>query len=423
MFDTRRWAHTCWHPLILSPRIAGREWVPTRLDPTRMGAVVCQVMFLAVGLFAASVHAQGATMTVLFGTYATGDQQGIYASQFDPTTGALTDPQRVADVPNPGFFALDGGGTRLVAVGRGTAGTPLEAGRIAALKIDPENGQMELLNELPTEGKGPCHVSLHPSGRFAAVANYGSGSVEVFALEGDGIDEEGKIVRQTSLVQHEGSSVDPERQEGPHAHSIYFSPDGRFALAADLGLDRVIVYRFDEATGSLTEQPDASASVPPGHGPRHLAFHPTLGYVYAVNEMGGSVTALQYDAQTGKLNVLETVDALPEGYSEPRRAAEIAVHPNGKTLYCSHRGHDSVATLAIDASSGRLALLSTASTSGSWPRNFCLDPTGKWIVAANQNGDNAVVLKIDEATGEARETGVEISVPQAICVRFWSASP
>jgi 6-phosphogluconolactonase len=352
-------------------------------------------------------------MIVLFGTYAPGDQQGIYAAQFDPQSGRLGPARRAADLPNPGFFALARDQRTLVAVGRGAAGTPLAEGRIAALRLDPATGNAELLNELPTQGRGPCHVALHPNGRFAAVANYGDGSVEVFQL-----DVQGRLERQTAYVAHHGSSVDPERQEGPHAHSANFDPAGRFLLVCDLGLDQVLAYPFQSDAGNLGPPIEPVAHVPAGHGPRHLAFHPGGRWAYVVNEMGGSVTHCLYDANRGILTPQATVDALPAGYADPRRAAEILVHPAGHVVYCSHRGEDTVAALAIDPQQGTLRRLGAASTGGGWPRNFALDPTGKWIVAANQNGDNATVLHIADDAGAPVAADGAIAVPQPVCVRF-----
>jgi 6-phosphogluconolactonase len=357
--------------------------------------------------------AQETPMTVLFGTYATGAEQGIYAAQFDPVTGTLGQPRRVGNLPNPGFLAIAPNQKYLVAVGRGEARTPHAKGRIAALQINRKTHALELLNELPTEGDGPCHVSLHPSGRFAAVANYGSGSVEMFAL-----DEAGRLIQQTAFVQHEGSSVDPKRQTAPHAHSFNFDASGRFVLAADLGLDQIRVYSFDADGGTLLPTEFPAGRVPPGAGPRHVAQHPAQDLVFVVNEMGGSVTSFRYDAEQGRLDAIETTDALPPGYAEPRRAAEILAHPNGKWVYCSHRGQDSIAALAVDHATGHLKLLGWGPTQGAWPRSFAIDPSGRWIVAANQNGNNVSVLRIDPTTGEVTSTDQVIEVPAAVCVRF-----
>ncbi|MCA9258058.1 MAG: lactonase family protein [Planctomycetales bacterium] len=351
-------------------------------------------------------------MTVLFGTYGRDGKEGVYAADFDPETGELQKPRRVCQLANPGFLAFSPRQDFVYATGRGAPGTDLAAGRIAALAVDRKSGQLRLLNEVATQGGGPCHVAVHPTGRFAAVANYGTGSVEVFSLA-----EDGSIERQTAFVQHEGSSVDPERQKEPHAHSINFTPDGAYAFAADLGLDKVLVYRFDLNDGALRPADPSFASTPPGAGPRHLAFHPDGDEAYVVNEMGASVTSLQWNSSEGRLAALGTVEALPKGFEGQRWSAEIVVHPSARFIFCSHRGHNVVATLSL-AKGGDLKFVSEASSGGEWPRNFGMDPTGRWILAANQNSGNVAVLAIDQNTGELTPTNISVEVPEPVCVRF-----
>lgn len=351
--------------------------------------------------------------TVLFGTYARGDFQGLYAAELDRLAGRLAPARRLADLPNPGFIAVAADGRRLVVVGRGPVGSPTADGRIAALRIAPDVQSADLLNELPTRGQGPCHVALHPRGRFAAVAHYAGGSVEIFAL-----DDDGKIDRPTDFVQHHGAGVDPERQTSPHVHSAQFDPAGRHLLTADLGLDQVTVYPFDARRGALGPPVTPPGAVPPGQGPRHAAFHPDGSTLFVINEMGATVTVFRYEPETGALERGPTVDALPADYQGPRRAAEILVHPAGRFLYCSHRGEDTVATLALDPAGGPPRRLGAAPTGGAWPRSFDLDADGQWIVAANQNGGNAAVLRIEPETGLAVPTGCTIDVPDPVCVRL-----
>lgn len=352
-------------------------------------------------------------MIVFIGVYATGDQAGLYAADFDADAGRLSAPRPVHSLPNPGFLALAPTADRLYAVGRGAPGSPTADGRIAALAFDRSSGTVALVNEIASQGKGPCHVALHPGGRHVAIANYGSGSVEVFALRDDGA-----LDRRTAFVQHVGASVDAERQAGPHAHSIKFSPDGRFALAADLGLDKVLVYRFDDARGTLVALDSASAATPPGSGPRHLAFHPQGRMAFVVNELAGSLTSMSYASQTGRLTPLATIDALPTGYAGPRAAAETLVHPTGKFVYCSHRGRDSIAALEVIDDAGALRFLGDAPSGGSWPRHFSIDPTGRWILAANQRSDAIAVLKIDVESGRLETTDQAIEAPAPVCVKF-----
>lgn len=359
---------------------------------------------------------------LLIGTYGTGDAQGVYVSEFNTETGELSRPQQAAVIPNPGFLALSADGQCVYAVGRGETDTPLAAGRVIALQWDEPQRRLiplsEEPSEVPTRGKGPCHVSLTPDGKQVLVANYGSGSVEAYAVE-----IEGKLGGRTSFHQHEGHQqerrgTNPDRQEGPHAHSITPSPDGKFAVAADLGLDKLFVYAVNGATGEITPHDPPFAEVAPGSGPRHLAWHTSGKYCYLMNEMSATITAFAWDGSMGKLTEIETVSSLPPGYEGHKQSAEIRVHPSGKFLYASNRGHDSIAVFAIDQATGQLEQIEVVPCGARWPRNFEIDPSGNFLLAAGKNSNDIAVHQIDQATGKLTLTKHRVDVPAPVCLRF-----
>jgi 6-phosphogluconolactonase len=283
-------------------------------------------------------------------------------------------------------------------------------GAVAGFAVKPD-GTLEKLNEQPSKGGGPCHVIVDPTGKFALIANYGGGSVAAFP-----IDEAGKLAAATGFVQHTGSSVNPDRQKQPHAHSIYSDADARFVYACDLGTDQVLIYRLDAEKGTLTPHEPPFAKLPPGSGPRHLALHPR-GFAYVINELLNTVTVFKHDSAAGTLTEIETVPTLPEGFSGKSSTAEVFIHPNGKYLYGSNRGHDSIVSYQI-ADDGRLTLIEHTPSQGKSPRSFALDPTGKFLLAAHQDTDNIVVFRIDAATGKLTPTGHNAKVGAPVCIMF-----
>jgi len=272
------------------------------------------------------------------------------------------------------------------------------------------------LNQQSSGGAAPCHISLDREGKWLLGANYSGGSVFVLP-----IGEDGKLGEATALVKHEGRSVDPRRQTAPHAHSINLGPAGRFAFAADLGLDKVLIYRFDAAKGTLTPNDPPFAAAAPGAGPRHFSFHPTGKWAYAINEMNCTVTAYACDAAKGALAPIQSISTLPKGFEGNNSCAEVLVHPLGRFLYGSNRGHDSIAVFAVDAGTGRLTALGHEPTGGKHPRNFRIDPAGKYLLAANRDTNNVVVFGIDAATGGLKPTGHSVSVPGPNCVKMLAA--
>ena len=341
------------------------------------------------------------------GTYTKKDgSKGIYHYKLDTNSGAVSGGELAAEANNPTFLALHPNKRFLYAAIESTGGA------VGAFSIEPD-GRLKLLSQQPSRGGGACHVWVDNTGKNVLVANYGGGSVAALPIQQDG------SVREASgFVQHTGSSVDPKRQKEPHAHSIYTDSQNRFAYACDLGLDKVFVYKLDPNTGALAPSDPPFASVAPGSGPRHLAFHPSDKYAYVINEMLNTVTVFAHDAAAGKFTEIQTVPTLPADFKGESTTAEIFVHPNGKFVYGSNRGHDSIVVYSIDPASGKLTLVEHVSTQGKGPRNFAIDPTGQFLIAANQQTDNAFVFRVDGSSGKLTPTGHSFKCGAPVCIQF-----
>jgi len=355
----------------------------------------------------------GGDYIIYVGTYTGPKSQGIYGYRFVASTGQLTPLGLVAETTNPSFLAVDPSRRFLYAVNEVGEYQGQKSGGVSAFSIDRKTGKLTFLNEVASRGADPCYVSLDRAGKFVLVANYTGGSVAVFPVLADG-----RLGEASAFIQHRGSGVNPERQEGPHAHMISVSPDNRFALAADLGLDELLVYRFDATRGLLAPNDPPFARVHPGSGPRHFVFHPNGKFVYLMTEMGGTVSSFSYSPTSGELHETATVSTLPKDFKGENTSAEIAVHPSGKFLYGSNRGHDSIALFSIDPLRGTLKFIEHVSTQGKTPRNFAIDPTGSYLFAANQDSDSIVVFKIDGTSGHLTPTGQKLDVPSPVCVTF-----
>ena len=355
--------------------------------------------------------ARSQDLIVFLGTYTRGDSRGIYRCRLDLGTGRLESLELAAETINPSFLALHPSGRFLYAVGEIGNFEGGKTGAVSAFQVEPKTGELAPLNQQPSRGKGPCHLTVDRTGRNVLVANYGSGSVACLPIRDDG-----RLDEATSFVQHEGSSVNPRRQQGPHAHVVEVDAANRFAFVADLGLDKILIYRFDADRGQLAPNDPPWAAVAPGAGPRHFAFHPTGRFAYVINEIDSTVTAFGYDAQRGALEPLETVPTLPDGFMGKSTTAEIVVHPSGRFLYGSNRGHDSLVIFAVDARTGKLRYVGHEPTQGKAPRNFAIDPSGSYLLAANRGTDNVVVFRIDANTGKLHATGHSLEVPVPVCV-------
>ena len=383
-------------------------------------ALIVGMLVTACAAFAGD-HAK-AGYTVYVGTYTEKDSKGIYAFRFDPKTEHYTALGLEAETQNPSFVALHPNGKFLYAVnetgdfraqGADQGSEGKKTGAVSAFALDSATGKLTLLNQVASGGADPCYLAFDKTGKYLMVANYTGGTVAVFPVM-----ENGRLGEASAIVQHVGKGPNAERQEGPHAHSINISPDNRFAVAADLGLDELISYRFDAAKGLISAADSHFVKVAPGAGPRHFTFHPNGKFGYVVSEVASTVTAFSYEAIGGNLKELQTVSILPKGFSGRNDAAEVRVHPSGKFLYASNRGHDSIAVFRIDEKKGMLAFVEDAPVLGKEPRNFAIDPPGRLMYVADQNSGKIVVFKINAKSGKLTATGQTLEVDAPVCVRF-----
>jgi 6-phosphogluconolactonase len=363
-------------------------------------------------LQAAPPESEKNRVLVFIGSYSPAEQPGIHCLSLNRRTGKLTKLAATKGIKNPSFVAVHPSGNYLYAVSEVEEAGRKGTGAVSAFSIDRKSGELKPINRQPSGGGGPCHLVVDHKGKTVLVANYGGGSVESIP-----IGEQGRLKKPATLIQHKGGSVNPSRQQGPHAHSINVDATNRFAVAADLGLDQLLVYRFDSATGKLKPNDPPFVKTPAGGGPRHFAFHPSGKFAYTNNEITSSVTALRWDAKSGTLTPLQTISTLPKPH-RGNSTAEIQVHPSGKYLYCSNRGHNSIAMFKIDQKTGKLTAIGHESTRGKTPRNFGIDPTGTFLLAANQSSNNVVVFRIDGRNGKLKATGDEVKIPRPVCVKF-----
>ena len=360
----------------------------------------------------AAVYSAGAGRLVYVGTYTGNASKGIYAFRFDEGSGALSPVGLAAGTKSPSFLAVSPNHNFLYAVNEISSFEGERAGSVTAFRIDAQSGKLTALNAKSSKGDGPCHLAVDATGRFVAVANYGGGNFSLLPIGGDG-----RLGDAVAILANGGSGHDKERQEGPHAHAVVFDGRNRYLLGVDLGLDRVFVYKFDPSTGSLGANDPSSVQLAPGAGPRHVAFHPTLPLAFSINELTSTITSLSWDAARGRLAAAGSVSSLPAGFSGENTTAEIAVHPNGRFLYGSNRGDDSIAVFAI-APTGTLTLVEHESTRGKEPRNFAIAPSGKWLIAANQKSNSLAVFSIDQNTGALTPVGALAQVGTPVCVLF-----
>ena len=375
--------------------------------------------YLSWMLIIASVAASASDYrdTVYIGTYTDKESKGIYSFRFDPATGDSGPMELVAETSNPSFLTVDRGGKFLYAVNELDIFDGNKTGAISAYAVNRKNARLTQLQQASSAGAGPAHISIDRSGRFILVANYDGGNIAVFPIQADG-----RLGPRTAFVQHAGFSVNKERQTSPHAHQIEASTDNRFVLVADLGIDELLVYRFDEKTGALTPNRPAYAKVSAGAGPRHFAFSPSGKFVYLVNEMSSTIAVFDFKATSGKLREEQTVSTLPKGFQGDNTTAEIAVDGAGKFLYVSNRGDDSIAVFAIDRNDGKLSFVERTSTGGKTPRHFALEPSGKWLFAANQDSDTISLFAVDAESGRLTPTSHNVKVPSPVCVVFSPAN-
>jgi 6-phosphogluconolactonase len=319
-----------------------------------------------------------------------------------------------AETPNPSFLALDRERRLLFCANEKDSFQGKPGGGVSSFAIDATTGKLTPINQQSSMGPGPCHLVLDKTGRNLLVANYNSGNVAVLPVATDG-----RLGEATCVIQDTGKGPNPERQQGPHAHCVALSPDNRFAFVCDLGIDKVMIYKFDAAHGKLTPNDPPFAAVEPGAGPRHIVFHPNGKFAYVISEMGSTITAFAYDAETGALKEVQTLSSLSGNYSGPNKAAEIAIAPSGKFLFASNRGNNTVVLFAIDAEKGILARIEEQTTGGKTPRHFGLDPSGKYLVICNQDSDTILACRIDPNNGHLKPpSSVLTATPSPVCAVF-----
>jgi len=342
------------------------------------------------------------------GTYTQRGSEGIYVYSVDALSGRLLPLSHVGGIQNPSFLAAHPTRPLVYAVH--------ETGADAAVMgfaLDTASNSLRPLNRQPAHGSSPCHLSVDQTGKVVVVANYSSGTVSVYPVE-----EDGRLGEASQVIQHEGKSVNLKRQEGPHAHSATIDPTNRFVFVADLGLDRLMAYALDPERAALTPLPELTVSVAPGAGPRHFAFHPTGPFAYLINELGNTIVAYSYDGGAGRLEELQTMSTLPEGFAGTSHCADIHVSPSGRFVYGSNRGHDSLAIYAVDQGTGLLSFVAHTPTGGGNPRGFCIHPSGRWIWVGNQDTDTIVTFAVDEASGTLTATGDVAEVSMPVCIRL-----
>jgi 6-phosphogluconolactonase len=368
----------------------------------------------ALGAAPSRAAAARADPVVYLGTYTADTRsEGIYVCRMDAATGALRVASTAGGVENPSFLTLDAAGARLYAVEELMEFLGEKGGALSALAVDRATGGLTMIDRQPTHGGAPCYVTVDRRGRTALVANYMGGSTTVFPIRPDG-----GLAEPVQVVEHHGSGPVADRQEAAHVHSVTLDEANRFAVVADLGIDRLMIYRFDAGTGKLSAAPRPFVELAPGTGPRHFAFHPGGRRAYVVGELASVVVAFDYDPAHGTFRQTQRESILPADFEGENTAADLHLSADGRFLYASNRGHDSIAVFSIDPGDGRLTRVQLQPTGGRTPRNFALDPSGRFLLAANQASNDITTLRVDRATGLLSPTGAALSVPSPVCVRF-----
>jgi 6-phosphogluconolactonase len=371
------------------------------------------LLAVTLGTAANAADAAGGKMWVFVGTYTRPNgSKGIYRSELDLASGKLSAPQLAAETRNPSFLAIHPTGKFLYAVGEFADLNGQQSGGVSGFTLDPANGSLKLINTKPSGGTGPCHLVVDKAGQTVLVANYNSGSAATLSIAADGT-----LGGPVSQVQHSGRSKVRGRQDGPHAHSVNLDSANRFAVVADLGLDKLMVYRFTPSAHTIAANDPPAMPLEPGSGPRHFAFHPDGKRAYVINELESSLTSCDYDADRGVLTPRQTISTLPQDFKDNNSTAEVVVHPSGKFVYGSNRGMDTIAGFIID-SAGMLRINGHTPTGGRTPRNFNIDLTGQYLIAANQGSNNLVVFRVDQQTGKLTPTGQQVEIAAPVCVKF-----
>jgi 6-phosphogluconolactonase len=342
---------------------------------------------------------------VIIGTYTQKGSEGVYLYNFNPKNGQLSPLSITKNLVNPSFLAISPN-RKFVYVVEETSN-----GKVNAFRLDEKKGELTLLNTKLVKGDDPCHIEVDKTGKWVLVGNYSSGNLSVFPVQTDG-----SLGEAQQVIQHEGKSINPDRQEKPHVHSVNISPNNQEVLVVDLGIDKVMAYQFNSDSGKLNPASPAFTEVQPGAGPRHFAFHPNGQWAYVILELNSSITAFTYEK--GKLNPQQTISTLPSDFKENNSCADIHVSPDGKFLYASNRGHNSLVVYRINPRNGQLTLVQHQSVMGDTPRNFAISPDGKFVLVANQNSDNITVFKRNKQNGKLTYTQQSIRISMPVCIKF-----
>ncbi|SMO58379.1 lactonase family protein [Fodinibius sediminis] len=384
------------------------------MDPIlRIVPAILLSLLCILGLAGCSATEEPAGREIVYaGTFEGRGSEGLYVYSFDRETGRFNRIQTVRDRIAPDFQALHPGKRYLYSVSDTPFTDESDHGTVSAYRIDQETGKLSLINEQSVQGPGPAHVSVDPGGRFVYVSNYSGGNLSVFQIA-----EDGRLSPAVEVVQHEGRGAHETRQQAPHVHSAVPSADGRFLYVSDLGTDRIMIYKVHPRTGALSPAEMPYAEAVPGSGPRHFTIHPNGSFAYSAQELTSTVAAFQVDSATGALTKIQRLSMLPEGYEEQgNSAADIHISPDGRFLYASNRGHDSLVIYSIDPDSGTLSLVGHASTQGAHPRNFMIDRKGDFVLAANRDNDNVVLLQRNKETGQLQYSGQQLQIPMPVCL-------
>ncbi len=384
----------------------------TRRGFLTIGGISAATLLLSKSL---KIHSKNSKEMLLYvGTYTNKTSEGIYVYKFDSETGTLDKLHTVKNVEQPSYLTIDANRNFVYAVNETEEYEGKKSGAVSAFAINQKTGDLKFLNKVPSLGGAPCYISVSKNGKFALVANYLGGNVSVFPIEADG-----KLGVSIDLEQHSGSGPHKNRQEAAHAHSINLDAKNNHAFACDLGADKIFIYEFDAKNGKLKANPNQKFyQTKSGAGPRHLAFHPNSAFVFVVNELDSTISSFHFDEKKETLKEIQTVLTLPENFSGANTCADIHVSPNGKFLYATNRGHDSLVVFEIDKKTGKLKYVEHTPTGGKTPRNFIIAPNGKFLLAANQNSDSIIVFKIDERTGKLTKTANKAEVSMPVCLKL-----
>lgn len=372
----------------------------------------CLIATSIISVMCSTTSTTNAEDSLIFiSAFAAGDEGAIHAYRLSSKTGQLTALHRTTDAEHPFFIAISPNQRFLYAIHAVAFGGD-EHEQVAAYEIEGSSGQLNLLNRQSSLGSASCYLHVDATGQTVLVANYSTGSVAALAVEANGA-----LSKESSFIQHVGSSVDPARQKGPYAHCIVASPDNRFVFAADLGLDKILCYRLDPKTSTLSTNRQPFARTPPGVGPRHLTFHPNGKHLFAINELKNSVTRFDYDARTGTLIERQTIPTLPAKFDGTSHCADLKITPDGRFLYGTNRGHDSIAAYRI-GDDGQLVLIGIEPSLGKGPQNLAITRDGNLLLCANMPGNNVAVFRIDPRSGTLKSVGQPISIPKPSCIKL-----